>query len=102
MQYSDQHPLDRLTLHIFLDESGAASGRLYEDDGISYDYEDGASCTTTYTASSDADGKIRLTASRVGSYSPASRSVEIKVYTPQGETKTATLNMDTGTWEIIL
>jgi alpha-glucosidase len=102
MQYSDERPLDRLTLHVYLDGNGAASGRLYEDDGTTYAYENGASCTTSYTATTGADGKARLKAERTGNFSPASRSVEVKVYNPRGETKTATRDSDNGEWELTI
>eukprot|EP00899_Mesostigma_viride_P002073 jgi/Mesvir1/11867/Mv00214-RA.2 len=40
MQFSHQAPLDPLTLLVYPDASGAAEGKLYEDTGDGYEYED--------------------------------------------------------------
>ncbi len=99
MQYSDERPLDQLSLEIYLDEHGVARGRLYEDDGISFRYQGGDSCTTLYTAATDAAGKVRVTANRQGQYVPAPRTIEIRVHGLVG-TKHTSLAEDKGDWEV--
>ncbi|HEX2909412.1 MAG TPA: glycoside hydrolase family 31 protein [Chloroflexia bacterium] len=100
MQYSDERPVDLLTLEIYLDEQGAAQGRLYEDDGETFAYERGETCLTTYQVSS-AGGQVRVTARREGSFQPAPRAVEIRVHSPAGLKQTRQ-EQDQGNWEITL
>ena len=48
LQWVGERPLDRLTLDVYLDENGLAEGLLYEDDGVSFDPEQGSCCRTFY------------------------------------------------------
>jgi alpha-glucosidase len=100
MQHTGERPLDELTLHIYLDEQGQAEGRLYEDDGISFAYERGESCVTTFQAVSEG-GQVKVVARREGNFQPSARPVELKVFGPDGQ-KTAHLGSDNGNWEISL
>ncbi len=101
MQYSDEHPIDRLTLEVYLDRKGTAQGRLYEDDGVSFAYERGESCTTTYSLTTDEAGLVHLAARRQGQYQPAPRSVEINLHSRAG-LKSLVLSHDNGDWETTL
>lgn len=101
MEWTDQKPLDKLTLEIFVDAKGAATGELYEDDGSSFDYQQGGYSLTRYQLNSQSDGKYKLTARREGQFQPSPRPVEIHLHTADG-LKTANLDNDTGNWELSL
>ena len=49
MTYSDERPMDTLTLHVYPNMSGEVSYTLYEDDGKTRDYQIGKYSTTTFT-----------------------------------------------------
>ncbi len=104
MQYSDERPLDLLSLEIYLDERGQAEGELYEDDGTSQAYQRGESCRTTYTVTTEPDGMIRLTARRAGVFQPAPRGVEIRFHPPRPRSGPLLhrLEDDAGNWQITL
>ncbi|HEU5103652.1 MAG TPA: TIM-barrel domain-containing protein [Roseiflexaceae bacterium] len=102
MQWSDQRPLDRLTLDIYPDAQGYAEGRLYEDDGCSFAYEQGHSCQSRYRCEVDLrGGKGILSAQRAGAYAPADRAVDIHLHHADGITQ-AELPADNGEWRIEL
>lgn len=84
MQYSDELPLDRLTLEIYLDSSGNAQGQLYEDDGQSFAYTQGESCTTTFKVTTSFNGERYLQVQRSGSYQPPRRTIEIRLHSATG------------------
>jgi alpha-glucosidase len=88
-------PLDPLTLAVFPDRSGAAEGRLYEDDGRSFAYELGEACTTVFSWA-DADGTLR--ARRGGRFEPPPRGVRTALRWRDGAAE-HDLGPDTGTWE---
>ena len=98
MQYSDEKPLDRLTLEIFPDAHGWANGQLYEDDGLSFAYQQGQSCLTRYGCR-QVEGKTYLQARRIGPFEPASRTIEIRLHLPDGSLKSSELTVDSGDWE---
>lgn len=65
MNFSDEYPLDTLTLGIYPPESGESSFTLYEDDGRSLDYQHGKSTFTTFTQqilTTDGQPILRLSA----------------------------------------
>lgn len=49
MNNTTEKPVDPLTLTVYPDDAGSAEGTLYEDDGISFDYENGAYRRTNIT-----------------------------------------------------
>ena len=83
MEYSDQHPLDPLIVNVY----GSAAGRfeLYEDDGISLGYEQGAYAVTTLRHEADADGLQHLVIEPArGQFAgqlPA-RAYELRIHSP--------------------
>jgi alpha-glucosidase len=102
MQWSDEHPLDRLTLDIYPDDQGSAEGSLYEDDGRSYDYEAGQLCRTSYRCETDRQrGISSIYAQREGSYVPARRAIAIRLHDRAGLAETE-LPVDSGEWRIEL
>ena len=54
MQFTDELPLDEITLLAHLDASGTAVGRLYEDDGDGHAHADGAYRVTEFRVTSPA------------------------------------------------
>ena len=75
MQYADERPLDELTLRVF---PGTGEWTLYEDDGSSFEYKNGAWATTTYRVS--VDGKVVLDiGARKGDWIPPSREVIVEI-----------------------
>lgn len=69
-----------LTLHVFPDAQGNASGDLYEDDGHSENYLQGQSSRRHFTVS----GGVLHISARVGSYKPKSRPYEVVWHTAHG------------------
>ncbi len=100
LQYTDERPLDRLTLHVYPDEEGAAAGALYEDDGLSFDYERGVRCLTRYACRRVGDRAV-VTAAREGGYTPAPRAVEIRLF-GAGDPQVVELPDDPEAWEVEL
>lgn len=83
MAYTDERPLDTLTLDLY---PGNGSFTLYEDDGHTFAYQQGASCTTTFTLhqASPTPGQpatltLTITA-RTGNYQPAPRQLVLRVH----------------------
>lgn len=76
MQYTDERPLDRLTLRIW---PGKGEFTLYEDDGNSFEYKTGCWATTTYRVRPEKENIIVEIGARQGQYSPASRQVIVQV-----------------------
>ncbi|HEX9372756.1 MAG TPA: TIM-barrel domain-containing protein [Roseiflexaceae bacterium] len=76
MSYTDERPLDRLTLDLF---PGDGEFTLYEDDGQSFAYEQGQLCTTRYTLRQAGDTLTFEIGAREGAYAPAPRQVVVRV-----------------------
>lgn len=66
-------------IHVFLDERGRASGKLYEDGGDGFAYREGGGREVTIEASLVGD-RLRIEARASGSYSPPRRAVRVHVY----------------------
>lgn len=76
MQYTDEKPLDPLTLLIF---PGEGSFRLWEDDGVSMDYERGGfACTPISTEMGD-DALLVKIRPREGNFTVPERKVNVKI-----------------------
>jgi alpha-glucosidase len=80
MRWSDERPLDPLTLHVFPDAAGAADGSLYEDDGVSMEHIRGVWCETRFSATRDRDGVMSVNGVRSGPFLPPPRSVDVVVH----------------------
>jgi alpha-glucosidase len=78
MSYTDQVPIDPLTLDIYPD--GTSSRNYYEDDGISFDYQRGVSLRQTFTARVEGQGVEVETTAREGTYVPPERALVIKIH----------------------
>ncbi len=90
MQHSDEAPVDPLTLEVFPSEGSLS--RIYEDDGISYDYEGGQYLLRT-TAVRSAAGMHELILSRPeGSFRPAPRGIRVEFRAAASPPSSVTLN----------
>jgi len=81
MNYVGEKPIDPLIVDVY--PEGTSTFTLYEDDGISYDYEKGAYCTTEYRAVKRAGSiTIDIGARKApGAYVPPQRHYLFKVHT---------------------
>lgn len=81
LNYIGEKPIDAVTFNIYPDDSGSASGTLYEDDGLSPAYKTGAFRRTTLTARRGPRGITVSTGPVEGSYNPGPRKFEFVVKT---------------------
>ena len=80
-EYSDAKPLDTVILNVY--GSGSGHFDLYEDDGISFDYNKGKSAVTAMDHSTDAGGQQHLTiAPTRGTFSGqvSQRAFELRIF----------------------
>lgn len=77
MNYTGECPLDPLTLDLY---PGAGAFTLYEDDGLSFAYEQGQCCTTGYSLQRTADQLVFEIGARAGAYVPPQRRLVIRVH----------------------
>ena len=89
MQYTDQAPIDPLTLDVYPD--GTSSRAYYEDDGISFDYQRGVFLRQDFAAAQGDHGTTVEISARQGSYTPAKRSLVIKIHAQKTQPRQVTL-----------
>lgn len=88
IQHSGEHdPASELTLIINRDENGTAVGTLYEDDGESFDYQQGAFRMTRFAYAPSDDGSAAVLSEEViaGDWPRPDRRIHLRVLTPEGE-----------------
>jgi alpha-glucosidase len=78
MQYTDQAPIDPLTLDVYPD--GTSSRPYYDDDGISFGYKKGAYLLQRISAAQTQPGVSVAISAREGTYTPTKRSLVVKVH----------------------
>ena len=96
--YSDAIPLKRLVLNVY--GPGDGDFDLYEDDGVSLDYEQ-QHARTPITHTSGSDGLQRLVIDAThGSYpgQPPARSYEVRIHTDGKPSSIAVNGRDAGRW----
>jgi alpha-glucosidase len=76
MQYVGESPLNQLRLRITL---GTGEWTLYEDDGHSFAYRDGACSTTTYRVYLEDTQVVVEIQARQGQWTPHPRNVIVEV-----------------------
>ena len=81
VQYTDQAPINPLTLEVY--PQGDSSREYYEDDGLTYNFQQGAYLKQTFTVKADGNGVSIDTSTRKGQYQPPARSLEIKIHGEQ-------------------
>ncbi len=80
-------PDEKLTLHIYAQTSGEASYSLYEDDGMSFDYEQGSYLRKTFHAHFENDVVLLSIINEVNGYTPSWKSIDIVVHGCNESTK---------------
>jgi alpha-glucosidase len=95
-QWIDDRPDTELMLDVYPDATGKAIGTLYDDDGISFAYQRGASCWTTISCSSTASGWC-VVSDRGGAYDTGDRTIELRIHEGRARVHSATLR-DTVHW----
>ncbi|MFL5769104.1 MAG: TIM-barrel domain-containing protein, partial [Chloroflexota bacterium] len=100
MQWSDERPVDPLTLDVYLDPDGTASGRLYEDDGVSMGYLDGETAETTFSATPTGDGSTLVSAERAGRFRPPPRAIVVRAH--DGRHVSERRIQDADAWELTI
>jgi alpha-glucosidase (family GH31 glycosyl hydrolase) len=96
--YSDAKPLDRLVLNVYGPGNGTFD--LYEDSGVSLDYEE-QHAHTAFAHSSGSDGLERLVIEATrGTYpgQPPARSYELRLHTDAKPAAVAVNGRDAGPW----
>jgi alpha-glucosidase (family GH31 glycosyl hydrolase) len=74
--YVGEKPGEPITFNIYPDEKEQATGRLYEDDGLSPAYKRGIFRRTTVNARRDGRGFVVTVEKAEGQYNPGSRKLE--------------------------
>ncbi len=96
MEFVNEKPLDPLTLIVYLDADGRATGTLYEDAGTGWDYLDGDYLQTTYAARRTGDSvRVRIIATE-GDRPRLARALHVRLLLPDGREVTATGTDGTG------
>ncbi|HZW05578.1 MAG TPA: TIM-barrel domain-containing protein [Phycisphaerales bacterium] len=85
MQWTGEKPLDPLTLVVNLDDTGRATGTLYEDEGEGHGYRSGAYRLTTFVAERKGDAVEVSVKGTEGGMTPPARGVTVRVLTGAGE-----------------
>ena len=87
-QSTDEKPQGPLTLRVFVpSEDNTCAGDLYQDDGRTYDFRDGAYLRVHMTCSMGTDGSLTISlAKREGSFVPWWREMRFEIigWTPHG------------------
>ncbi|MDQ1729201.1 MAG: alpha-glucosidase [Pyrinomonadaceae bacterium] len=77
LRYVGEKPFDPITFNIYPDADGAAATKLYEDDGTSPAYKQGAVRRTTITARRVGGGYTVSVSAPEGSYNPGARKFNL-------------------------
>jgi alpha-glucosidase len=79
MNYVGEKPVDPITFNIYPDDSGKASGSLYEDDGLSPAYTTGAFRRTNFSVRREAGRLVVSIGPAEGTYNPGPRKFNFAV-----------------------
>jgi alpha-glucosidase len=74
MNYVGEKPSDPITFLVYPDDNGSASTTLYEDDGLSPAYQQGAFRRTSVKASRATNGYVVSVGAPVGEFNPGPRN----------------------------
>jgi alpha-glucosidase len=78
VQSTEEKPIQTLFLDVY-PAATPSSFSLYEDDGHSFDFENGGHAITTYVTQRSASGATLFAGPREGSFSPAPRTLLVRV-----------------------
>jgi alpha-glucosidase len=87
LNYVGEKPTDPITFNIYPDDSGSASAKLYEDDGLSPAYKRGAFRRTSFNVRRGAGGFVVSIGAAEGSYNSGKRTFNFIVKSPAGDSK---------------
>jgi len=91
MNYVSEKPFDPLTFAIYPDEKGSATATLYEDDGLSPAYKQGAFRRTTINAKRIANRYLVSVDTPLGQFNPGARRFSFVIKAaPAGRVVTVT------------
>lgn len=76
-QYTDEYPLDPLTLDLY---PGDGTWTLYEDDGRSFEYQQGQFCLTKYQLHLEQGRLNVIIGARTGAYKPQRRQLVLRLH----------------------
>lgn len=76
MQYAEELPINEMRLLV---APGKGEFTLYEDDGNTFAYRDGASCTTEYKVDFEGNQVVFEIEERQGKLAPSKRKVIVEV-----------------------
>ncbi|MBE9181665.1 glycoside hydrolase family 31 protein [Oculatella sp. LEGE 06141] len=76
MQHVDERPLDEVRVRVW---PGTGEFTIYEDDGHSFDYQQGAWAATTYRVSQDGSQTVVEISERQGQWQPPQRKIIVEV-----------------------
>jgi alpha-glucosidase len=100
MNHTGEKPQDPITFNIYPDDSSSAAGTLYEDDGVSPNYKQGAFRRTIASVKRVGAGYVVTTSAPQGSYSPGARKFNFLIKA-SGRTSRAVTVDDTGSAQTI-
>jgi alpha-glucosidase len=100
MLYVGQKKFDPIQFAIYPDENGMAATSLYEDDGLSPSYKQGAFRRTTVEARRQGGGYLVTLKAPEGSFNPGSRQMTFVVRSENGKGQSVTDNGSGRTIEI--
>ncbi len=87
LNYVGEKPTDPITFNVYPDDSGSASAKLYEDDGLSPAYKRGAFRRTSFNVRRAAAGFVVSIGAAEGIYNPGKRTFNFIVKSPAGDSK---------------
>jgi alpha-glucosidase (family GH31 glycosyl hydrolase) len=94
MNYVGEKPLDPVTFSIYPDDSGSAATRLYEDDGTSPAYKNGAFRRTAINAKRSGGGYVVTIEAPEGKYEPGRRQLSFVIQSAGQTGKAVTVSDD--------
>jgi len=100
MNYIGEKPQDPITFNIYPDEKGSAATTLYEDDGVSNGYRDGAFRRTTVNFRRVGAGFLVTKGASQGTYQPGTRRLSFILKSPTSAPRVATV-VDDGSSQTI-
>ncbi len=79
MKHTGEKPWDPLTVRMYASDE-KSSFTLYEDDGLSFEYEEGKLARTTFSIGPSGDGYLIGVGGRVGSFDPQRSEIEVQAF----------------------